>query len=270
MSGSPILFGRPGDRLVAAERNAVILYARGAKQKAAEALGWKHADRGDPEVGDYEDFIKREIERIREKAAAIAQREPPPRKEVPVETTTTVGRTKVTDAEGNELPEMAVKEIRPAAISNFEMDLVEQIDGRIVELTELATPYALEMRRLRSARREIVGESQEDEPLRVDEREVQPIAPEEERLDEREEEVPPSPRREPEGDPEDAGMEEILAWARERGRSFRAGELANAFPSISRGRLQAMLRGLRARGDIEMRGTRASARYFLVEVEAAV
>lgn len=64
--------GRRGDHLFAAERNAIIFYANDQKDAAARCLGWslnRH-----PELGDYEDFIDREIERIREKVRRTAER----------------------------------------------------------------------------------------------------------------------------------------------------------------------------------------------------
>lgn len=63
----PVKFfiAKKGDRLLASERNAIILYVAGAKRAAALALGWNAR-------GDHERFLEEEIERIRRKVAEIA------------------------------------------------------------------------------------------------------------------------------------------------------------------------------------------------------
>jgi hypothetical protein len=52
--------------LTLAERNAIIFYARGAKEAAARALGW--TNQKVPELGSAERFIERQIVEIQERA----------------------------------------------------------------------------------------------------------------------------------------------------------------------------------------------------------
>lgn len=51
-------------RLTLAERNAIILYSKGAKEAAARALGWTNYNTGD--LGPAEVFVERRLAELRD------------------------------------------------------------------------------------------------------------------------------------------------------------------------------------------------------------
>lgn len=241
------------------ERNALILFAKGAKKAAAEALGWKPSG---PIDRSYDGFMEEEIARIREK---INGRQRALRRPAPA--------LPVTEQEEEQEMESTEERIAP---SSFEQGTIARIEGRIAELQEELRPYLpqfLELRRLEEAKGILEGPRAET-PDRLDEREAEPPAPGEEKLDEREPDPPPpgAPPERPE-EPEDAAppsvptLEECRDWVVQNhsdGEPWKSGEMSEAFPGLTIGIRKARLDELRELGIIMLEGERGGARWRYV------
>jgi hypothetical protein len=253
--------------LSTAERNAVILRSKGAKEAAAKALGWTAGRTR--EVGRCEEFLEREIARIREKVKAIAERRaaapaptvdpPKPKRREPVF-------------------EETIEETAPAPCrSEVETVLISTIEGRVAELeNELGDllPAAEERGRLLAAKAALELPTVETPPDQLDEREAEPPPPPGEKLDEREEVVPPPPPTPPirEDDPEDEAripsVDEVRSYIEATfavGERFKAGQIREHFPRLTRitttHRLNVLLAPV---GPLGFEGQRGGTRYFRV------
>lgn len=254
--------------LTIAERNALILFTKGAKKAAAEALGWKPSG---PTDRSYDGFMEEEITRIREKVNGRrrVQREPAP---APAPAPPVAH-----EEEEQEMNDDDQRSTAPAH-SAFEEGTIARLEGRIAELDEELAPYLpqfLERQRLIDAKRILEGPRAETpEPERLDEREAQPLPPPGEKLDEREPDPPPPgapPVREDE--PEDAApthvptLEECRDWVvqnKKDGSPWKAGELQEAFPALTIAVRKARLDELRDLGIISLEGERGGARWRYV------